>query len=91
LAASAGAGLALKESTSGAEVFGFDYGTGSPKPLILQSPGGNVGIGTTTPTSKLHVVGLAVFANNAAAVAGGLTAGAFYRTGGDPDVVCVVH
>jgi hypothetical protein len=91
LAASAGAGLALKESTSGAEVFGFDYGTGSPKPLLLQSPGGNVGIGTTTPTSKLHVVGLAVFANNAAAVAGGLTAGAFYRTGGDPDVVCVVH
>jgi hypothetical protein len=52
---------------------------------------GNVGIGTTAPTSKLQVVGLSVFANNAAAVAGGLTAGALYRTGGDPDVVCVVH
>jgi hypothetical protein len=52
---------------------------------------GNVGIGTTAPTSKLQVVGLSVFANNAAAVAGGLTAGAFYRTGGDPDLVCVVH
>jgi hypothetical protein len=52
---------------------------------------GNVGIGTTAPKSALHVVGLPVYANNAAAVAGGLTAGAFYRTNGDPDPVCVVH
>jgi len=52
---------------------------------------GNVGIGTTSPTSKLHVVGLPVYANNAAAIAGGLTAGALYRTGSDPDQVCVVH
>ena len=52
---------------------------------------GNVGIGTATLTSKLHVVGLPIYANNAAAVAGGLTAGAFYRTNGDPDLVCVVH
>lgn len=34
---------------------------------------------------------LPVYANNAAAVAGGLTEGEFYRTGGDPDTVCVVH
>ncbi len=34
---------------------------------------------------------LPVYANNAAAVAGGLVAGDFYRTGGDPDPVCVVH
>ena len=52
---------------------------------------GNMGIGTTAPKSKLHVVGLPIYANNAAAVAGGLTAGAFYRTGADPDPVCVVH
>jgi hypothetical protein len=35
--------------------------------------------------------GLPVYANNAAAVAGGLAVGAFYRTGADPDPVCVVH
>lgn len=54
-------------------------------------PSGNVGIGTTNPTSKLQVVDLPVYANNAAAIAGNLTAGAFYRTGADPDLVCVVH
>lgn len=41
---------------------------------------GNVGVGTIAPTSKLQVVGLPVFADNAAALLGGLTAGAFYRT-----------
>lgn len=34
---------------------------------------------------------LSVYANNAAAIVGGLSAGAFYRTGGDPDQVSVVH
>jgi hypothetical protein len=34
---------------------------------------------------------LPVYANNAAAIAGGLAVGDFYRTGADPDPVCVVH
>ncbi|MBI4648870.1 MAG: hypothetical protein HY738_20345 [Bacteroidia bacterium] len=58
---------------------------------IGRPDGFNISIGTTNPTSKLQVVGLPVNTNNAAAIAGGLTVGAFYRTGGDPDVVCVVH
>jgi hypothetical protein len=42
---------------------------------------GNVGIGTTAPTSKLQVVGLPTHATNAAAITAGLTAGAFYYAG----------
>jgi len=34
---------------------------------------------------------LPVYPNNYAALAGGLTVGEFNRTGGDPDLVCVVH
>lgn len=41
---------------------------------------GKMGVGTLVPKSALHVVGLPVYADNAAALAGTLTAGAFYRT-----------
>lgn len=34
---------------------------------------------------------LPIYANNAAALGGGLTAGKLYRTGTDPDHLCVVH
>ena len=34
---------------------------------------------------------LTVYANNAAAIAGGLKTGAFYRSGGNPSLVCVVY
>ena len=38
------------------------------------------GIDEPSPTSKLHVTGLPEYADNTAALAGGMTAGAFYRT-----------
>lgn len=78
----------------------YNAGTGWTSPILVYSGAPNnsfvctttgVGIGTDAPTSKLQVIGLPDYANNAAAIAGGLTAGAFYRTGGDPDLVCVVH
>lgn len=47
----------------------------------------NVGIGSTSPTSKLQVVGLPSYADNTTALAGGLTAGAFYHTAGVLKVV----
>ena len=49
---------------------------------------GEVGIGTSSPTATLQVVGLVEYADNAAALLAGLTAGAFYRTG---DLLKVVH
>ena len=48
---------------------------------------GNVGIGTEDPTAPLQVVGIAEYTNNTTALAAGLTAGAFYRTGDDLKVV----
>ena len=52
---------------------------------------GNVAIGmapSDTVTSKLQVVGIVEHADNAAAIAAGLTVGAIYRTG---DLLKIVH
>jgi hypothetical protein len=40
---------------------------------------------------KATMTALPVYANNAAAISGGLLAGDLYRTGGNPDAVCIVH
>ena len=42
--------------------------------------------------SALQINGpLVTYANNAAAIAGGLVVGDLYRNGADPDLVCIVH
>lgn len=51
---------------------------GSTKMIVKTS--GDIGIGTNITTSRLQVVGLPTYATDAAAGAGGLTAGAFYQT-----------
>jgi len=56
--------------------------------LFTFTNSGSLSIGDANPTSKLQVVGLPEYADNAAALAAGLTVGAFYRTG---DILKVVH
>jgi hypothetical protein len=89
-------------TTWGTDIYGFRFNlNGISNVLTLQSANtttvndiisftrdaGNVGIGTTSPTAKLHVVGLPTYADNATALAGGLTVGAFYHTAGVLKVV----
>lgn len=72
LPAAAGKGIAIGLIGEQGYIFGFDYGTFTPKNLLLQSPGGNVGINTVSPIGgKLHVEasgGTAVYGNSAGGV-----------------------
>jgi len=68
-----------------------DQGTGANDWAIKVDGGKSEFNGPTILTSPVTVSGLLVFANNAAALAGGLVAGQLYRTGADPDLVAVVH
>ncbi len=52
----AGAGIFMENSLPyGGFLFAYDYGLHNPENLLLNSPGGNVGIGTASPQAKLHV------------------------------------
>jgi hypothetical protein len=58
LPAAAGKGIAIGSGGDLGYVFAFDYGTFTPQNLLLNSPGGYVGIGTLTPVlGRLHVEG----------------------------------
>lgn len=50
-----------------------------------------IGGGNAAIKSPLQVQSIAIFANNAAAITGGLVVGSFYRTGADPDLLAIVH
>ena len=46
-----------KVGTTAGAVYAYNYQTSTPLPLALNSPGGNVGIGTTAPAYTLDVNG----------------------------------
>jgi len=82
------AGTSLYIRSNNASNILIDIVNSSTSPISRMLDNGYFGIGTVAPTSKLQVVGLATYADNAAAITGGLTAGAFYiRTGHGLDVV----
>lgn len=43
--------------TGTGSIFAYDYVSNAALPLVFQQAGGNVGIGTSTPATKLHVAG----------------------------------
>lgn len=54
-----GTGLRLYYDASSdfASMFAYNYSNGTPRNLVLQAAGGNVGVGATSPVTKLHVEG----------------------------------
>lgn len=69
-------------------LFGLTSGTAS---RTVNATSTQVIEDTALQVPALNIVSLGVHANNAAALAASLVAGDLYRTGADPDVVCVVH
>ena len=53
----AGQGVAIGTTTDGGYIYSFDYGQSVARNLLLNTPGGNVGIGTTTPQASFNVNG----------------------------------
>ncbi len=85
-----GAGVKAKIAAYVDDIYNFDTGlsfyTSTDGATIVEgmrlTHDSKLIIGGTIATSPLQVVDLPVYANNAAALAGGLTAGAFYQDGG---------
>lgn len=64
--------------------------------INLISTGGHGKSGLFMPGASISTQGFSgpairQFPDNASALAGGLSVGDFYRTGADPDVLCIVH
>jgi hypothetical protein len=54
--------IGFNNGGSGGNIFAYDYGGNVAQNLVLQGPGGNLGVGNTTPEYKLDVSGTGRFA-----------------------------
>jgi len=85
--------IGVRGTTNDSSAYAFEAANSSGGTLfIVRNDGistvaGSLGVGTFSPTSKLQVVGLPSYADNSAALSGGLTVGAFYHTSGALKVV----
>jgi hypothetical protein len=59
--------------------------------IIARDASGNYSAGMATLGAVFLSTLPPIYVNNAAAIAGGLLAGAIYRSGSDPDVLAIVH
>ena len=50
-----GSGIEMHQSGNDMHIYAYDRDNSAVKDLTLQNPGGNVGIGTTSPASRLHI------------------------------------
>lgn len=74
--------ISARRSTNGTPANDlYDTSSWTPSDILLNPDGGNVGIGTANPKTRLHVTALPEYLDNEDALANGLTNGAFYRTG----------
>ena len=72
--------VALLEALAPGDRLSHDAGLSDVSPNDHHTQGADTSVGALT-----------VYANNAAAVAGGLAVNDLYRNGADPDLVCIVH
>lgn len=84
-----GGELMLLENTSGGPILnlGAGAGGGSGSGTFVVSQNGSM----RSSGPNINFSALQIFADNAAAIAGGLNQWDLYRTGADPDFVCIVH
>lgn len=78
-------------------IVSYDYGASAYLPvqlggsIVQLKANGTIGLQVYSSKLNLALGSTSIYANNAAAVAGGLSQGDIYRTGGDPDTLAIVH